>query len=258
MNLKRTCLLFVIWSLVFCSLASAKEYDGIWFLGFNLNRAPFDRLAVRQAVAHAIDKGYIAQEIMGEEIVPGSPIPPGMSGHDESLTAYKFNVKYARKLMARAGLKINDPALKSGILLHTDGDKTIVIAQLVREELKKIGIKVTLEQVRYRDEEKWNSALAGGKFSLFLMGYKGSSGDLFTQEASSDQIDGSKILSPLFDPGGEANFTGYSDDAFNSLMQKLSLINPALSKEREKKLIEAGRLIYRSLPIIPLFYIEKI
>jgi ABC-type transport system substrate-binding protein len=240
------------------SLASAKEYDGIWFLGFNLNRPPFNQLAVRQAVAHSLDKEYIAREIMGEEIVPGSPIPPGVEGHDSSLAAYKLNVKYAKKLIAQSGYKSSDPILKSVILLHTDGDKTIEIAQLIREELKKIGLKVELEQVRYRDEEKWNSALAGGKFSLFLMGYKSDNGDLFTQEAHSDRTDGSKILSPLFSPGGEANFTGFNNAAFNELMQRLSLLNPALSKERGKKLIEAGRLVYRSLPIVPLFYIEKI
>ncbi len=239
-------------------MASAKEYDGIWFLGFNLNRAPFDRLAVRQAVAHSLDKEYIAREVMGEEIVPGSPIPPGMSGYDSRLAPYKLNLKYAKKLIARSGFKLNDPVLKSVILLHTDGDKTIEIAQRIREDLKKIGIKVELEQVQYRDEEKWNRALAGGNYSLFLMGYKSGNGDLFTQEASTGQNDGAAILGPLFKPGGEANFTGFNDDNFNNVMQKLSLLNPALLKEREKKLVEAGRLVYRSLPIIPLFYIEKI
>lgn len=241
----------------YSSFASAKEYDGIWFLGFNLNKTPFDNLKVRQAVAHALDKEFIAKQIVGEEIVPTSFIPPGMEGYAD-FKPYKLNIKYAKTLMKRAKYFPNDPRLKKITLLHTDGVKTIEIAKKIKDDLKQIGISVESFQVSYRDEEKWNRELAFKNHHLFLMGYKSEIEKLFTKEATEKVSDSYLLLEPLFHSKGAANFGNYQNSNVDMLLDQISVIGPTFLKERELKLKEVNKNLYRDLPAIVLFYIEKL
>lgn len=229
------------------AFAEAKAYDGIWFLGFNVNEPPFDNLKVRQAVAHCLDRESIA-----------SFIPPGMPGYDPELKPYKLNAQYAKTLMKRAGFGLNDKRLKNISLLHTDGVKTIEIAKAIQNDLRQIGIKIDRVQARFRDEEKWNKELSSKKFPLFLMGYKAEPERLFTDEASASGPDSARLLEPLFKTDGSANFTGFSDPTADMLFDQLSVISSALLREREVKLKEINIKLYKELPAIVLFYIEKL
>ncbi|MFA4844235.1 MAG: ABC transporter substrate-binding protein [Candidatus Margulisiibacteriota bacterium] len=241
---------FVIVMLVIghCSFATAKEFDGIWFLGFNTRAVPFNQLAVRQAVAHTLDRQVIISGLASDEGVPASYIPPGLTGFDPNLQPYKHNLAYAKALMKKAGFPPNKPELKNISLLHTDGVKTIEIAKQVQKELKQLGLKIERQQIRYYDNALWESELRSGRHQLFLMGYK----------EESDQSDSVKLLGPLFSSTGEANFTGYSQADVDVLLERLALIDPSLAGERTAKLLEVNRQIYRDLPALILFYIEKI
>jgi ABC-type transport system substrate-binding protein len=236
----------------------AKSYDGIWFLGFNTQLPPFNNLKVRQAVAHTLNTEYIARGIVSDEVVPAGFIPPGMPGYLPELRPYKTNVKYAKTLMKRAKYAPNDPRLKSIPLLHTDGVQTIEIARQIAADLKRLGLKVDPVQVSYRDEEQWNRELASGKYPLYLMGYKADIAELFTSEANVTSPDSGKLLSPLFRQGGEANFGAFSDPTLNMYFDQLTVINPAMAGERETKLREINRILYKQLPAIVLFYIEQL
>ena len=159
--------------LLLISAAQAKEYDGVWFLGLNLDKEIFKKVEVRRAFSHAIDRLTIIQTIVSEEVVPKGVIPPGMAGYDASLEGYAYDVGLAKQLMKQAGVGMNDPRLKNMVLLHTDGVKTVAIAEQISRDLQKIGAKVILKQVSYSDQSRWYFELKSEKYDLFLMGYKG-------------------------------------------------------------------------------------
>ena len=205
-----------------CSFAAAKEYDGIWFMGINLKHEIFQDLRVRQAVNSSIDKEYIVTEIISNESVPLSFIPPGMLGYDPDLKPTFRDVKYAKLLMKKAGYPMADTRLKNLSLLHTDGIKTVAIAQKIQSGLRNIGMKVDLIEVSYRNEEKWVEELVSGKHDFFLMGYKADIEKLFTEEASTTQDDSYGLVEPLFKTQGEANFTGYSNPQVDKLLDQLT------------------------------------
>lgn len=249
------CLGFVIWCLSFPALA--KEYDGIWFLGFNTQKPPFDSLKVREAVAHCLDRKNIAR-IAGDDNIPASIIPPGLDGFNPDLKPLGYNVKFAKTLLKRSGYLTSDPALKSLNLLHTDGVKTIEIAKKIQKDLKQLGMSIKLTQVSYWDEDKWSSELRSGDYQLFLMGYKAEVEKLFTEEAGVRETDPAKLVEPLFRTGSAANFTGYSNPSIDMLLDQISVIDPSLKTERALKLREINKLIYKDLPVVLLFYIEKL
>lgn len=239
------------------AFADVKAYDGIWFMGFNLNKPLLQTLEVRQAVAHCVNTKYIVTEIMSDEVVPASPIPPGMLGYNPEFLAYKYNPKYAKKLMKRAGYPINDPQLKTLSLLHTDGIKTVAIAEKIQSDLRKIGMKVNLVQINYQEEDKWVNSLVAGEHDFFLMGYKAGIEQLFTTEAAAE-IDSYSLIEPLFKTGGDANFTGFSNETVDTLLDQLEGLNIALKEDRNKKLKEINKILYKDLPVLVLFYIEKL
>jgi ABC-type transport system substrate-binding protein len=223
-----------------------------------VRKAPFDRLKVRQAVAHTLNQALITRDIISDEAVPASFIPPGMPGFDPVLKPYKLNPGFAKTLLKRTGYSLSDRRLKNLKLLHTDGVKTVAIARQIAADLRQIGLKVEPVMVRYADQEKWDRELASGDYPLFLMGYKANIAELFTDEASVARPDSYQLLAPLFKDGGQANFSGFSDPTLNMYFDQLSVLNPALSRERAAKLREANRLLYKQLPAIVLFYIEQL
>jgi ABC-type transport system substrate-binding protein len=250
---------FWILSLGFCSFASAKEYDGIWFLGLNQTRPLLKDFRVRKAIGLAIDRFYIAGEIVSAEVVPASFVPPGMLGYDPDLKPDQHNLAAAKKLLHQAGYSPNNRNLKHLTLLHTDGLKTIAIAQQIQGNLLELGLQIDLVQISFFDQAKWNEALASQKYDLFLMGYKANIDALFsTEEASTPIIDSYDLLEPLFKTRGEANFTSYSSIKVDHLFSQLSGLNPALKEERHKKLKEINRELYKDRPAVLLFYIEKL
>jgi len=290
------CLVIVSCFLGFYSFAQAKEYDGLWFLGFNLHKDIFSDVSVRQAVNYAIDRQQIATKIISDETTPNGVIPPGMLGYDPKLADYGYNVKKAKALFKDAGFK---GATLS--LLHTDGLKTIEIAKLIRKNLATVGIKVILKQVPYSDQEKWNAELQSGRHHMFLMGYKASPpgelllGDKSTkffhrlscekapdianqvffgsyEEAAAagyspcricnpkpgEKYDTYALLQPLFNSKGEANFTYYINDRVDLLLDQISETDLKLERLRAEKLKEINRLILKDAPTVNLFYITKL
>jgi ABC-type transport system substrate-binding protein len=241
-----------------CSFAAAKEYDGIWFAGMNLKSDTFKNLEVRQAVNLALDKESIATKIVSAESVPLSVIPPGMLGYDPDLDSPLRELKEAKALMRKAGYPMDDQRLKSLKLLHTDGVKTVAIAKQIQDDLKNIGMKVELVEISFLDEEKWAAELASGQYDFFLMGYKAGIEQLFATEEAEVLVDSYSLVEPLFKTEGEANFTGYTNPEVDKLLKQLTGLDMALKSERHKKLKEINQILYKELPVVVLFYIEKL
>lgn len=180
-------LLVIIWLLVlgYWSLcfAEAKQYDGVWFLGFNHHKVLFgdeNGKVVRQAVMIAIDREKIARKIISDEAVPVGVIPPGMEGYDPTLSPYPHDYREAKKMMRSAGYALYDKRLKTVTLLHTDGIKTKEIVDEIKRDLINLGFDIQTTEIKYSAQAVWQKELASGKYHLYVMGYKaGNLGQIF-------------------------------------------------------------------------------
>jgi oligopeptide transport system substrate-binding protein len=74
------------------------------YLGFDVSRAPFDDVRVRQAFALAVDRELLAEVATGGDEFPatGGFVPPGMSGHAADVGT-PYDPERARKLLDEAG-----------------------------------------------------------------------------------------------------------------------------------------------------------
>lgn len=106
-------------------------------VALNVSSGPLSDLNVRKALNHAVNKeNLIRYDLLGN----GTPIAtlsmPGETGHNFSLAPYEYDLKKARRLLARAGWT-NGLTLRAVIKKNAERAAKIIVS-----DLKKIGVTV--------------------------------------------------------------------------------------------------------------------
>ncbi len=115
------------------------------YLGYDCSAAPFDRLEVRQAINHAINRERINERIFsGLGAVARSLLPPGLLGYDPSLRGSAYDPERARSLMReggqRRGFRVQYRTWDTDEL-NNSGQLALMI-----EDLAAIGIDVEVQR----------------------------------------------------------------------------------------------------------------
>ncbi len=75
------------------------------YIAFQQCTAPFDKLEVRQAIAHAVDWAALIEPFYGEWAMPAQSFqPPAILGHNPNVKQYEYDPEKAKELLAAAGL----------------------------------------------------------------------------------------------------------------------------------------------------------
>ena len=113
-----------------------------WWLGFTVNKPPFDNLKLRQAVRYAVDVDKILMgAFFGIATRANTMLPPGMLGYWKNAPVYKVDLKKAKQLLKKGG-KPN--GFKTNLFVWT-GDKAKIVAEVIKADLAQIGIEVDIE-----------------------------------------------------------------------------------------------------------------
>jgi peptide/nickel transport system substrate-binding protein len=122
--------------------------NGVSLVAFNLDRPFFQKLEVRQAFAHVIDRNVIHKIInygFGTPIV--GPIAPGLAKWvDPNLKALPIDIAAAEKLLDTAGFPRGDGGIRQKINLYyvPSGDTYTRGSDYIRQALAKVGVAVTV------------------------------------------------------------------------------------------------------------------
>lgn len=144
------------------------------FIGFNVNKAPFNDVSVRQAVAYAVDKDMLAESVFsGLETAANTFFSRDLPYCGVDTKTYDYNSETAQALLEQSGWVDSDGdgiREKDGVKLSVTLDYTTDFGALdnaaltIVQQLSEIGIGVTL---RGSDNLTWYSYIFGDyDFSL--------------------------------------------------------------------------------------------
>ncbi|WP_405146739.1 ABC transporter substrate-binding protein [Nocardia salmonicida] len=139
--------------------------SGVGIAALNLENQYLKNLQVRQAIAHAMDRRYILEQVLGgEAAATDSVLPPIDQFYSDQVTRYPFDLAKAKQLLAAAGYA-------NGFPLRIDfipgvREFCASMAEYLREALKAIGITVTI--VPAPDVATVAQRVTSGDFDLYL------------------------------------------------------------------------------------------
>ncbi len=148
-----------------------KPSSGLSYIGFNMNKKPFDDKRVRQAITMMVNRAEIIDGIYEGFGIPAvGPLAPGIFGYDDSLEPIEYDVEKAKQLLAEAGYA---DGFKTTIWTN-DSDQRTDTAIMLQHALKEVNIDVDIEQL------EWGAYLAktaAGEHDMFIHGWSNPPGD---------------------------------------------------------------------------------
>lgn len=133
-----------------------------WWIGFTVNKAPFDNQKLREACRYAIDVDKILTAAFFD-IAPRADtiLPPGLLGHWGDAPAYKVDLKKAKQLLKEGG-KPN--GFKASLYIWPD-EQVKVTAEVIKSDLAKIGVEI---DIQIKETGAFNKATTSGEPDMYL------------------------------------------------------------------------------------------
>lgn len=203
------------------------EGPSFWVLQvvFNTTQPPFDNVNLRRAVAHAIDRAKIVEQVThGGAIVANLGIvSPFTDWYNPNLPAYEYDPAKARDMLDELGM--TDLSLT---LITTGGFARE--AELVQADLEQVGIQV---EVQAGDQSTIDGLLREGNFDLAINGHGG--------------IANPSILRTPTWPA-----SSYNNEEYDSLYQEQSRATD--EEERREMVWQLQQIIAEDLPVLTLYH----
>ncbi len=211
------------------------------YVGFNVQKAPFDNVKVRQAINMAIDMESIIEAVYkGVGSVAKGPLTPQVWASNQNLEQYPYDPEAAKALLAEAGY----PDGFTTTLWTNENPQRMAAAEIIQNQLGQIGITTEVKVM------EWGAYLDGtakGEHDMFILGWVTVTGDP------------DYGLFPLFHTsafGDAGNRTFYSNAAVDELLEKGRYSTD--EAEREAAYMEVQQLIRDDAPWVFMNYGENI
>ena len=209
------------------------------FIGFNLQKPAFQDIRVRQAVAHSVDMAAILSNVyLNSADRATTPIHPKSWLFDQDTIVYDFNPDEAARLLDEAAFwQAQDEPFS--LLVNAENTQRIAIADMLAEELSRIGMVVHVDRQPF---EVYEEMLATQNFDFFIGG--------FNMRPVPDLV--FAFHSDSTPSSGGQNVFGYRSFVMDALLTQASY---AVSETAHRNVLnEAQRLLAEDLPVISLVF----
>lgn len=154
---------------------------GYTYLGYNLQDQRFADKRVRLALSHAINKKDIIDGVLlGYGTPCTGPFPPESWAYNPEVKDIEYNPEKAKRLLIEAGWRIGKDGIfyKNGrpfrftVLVNQANDVRIKTAQIIKENLKKIGVIMDIKVLEWQamlhefiDKRRFEAVILGWALS---------------------------------------------------------------------------------------------
>ncbi|MDF0597613.1 ABC transporter substrate-binding protein [Psychromarinibacter halotolerans] len=227
------------------STAGYDALGGIMFFEFNTRLEKFADVRVRQAIAHALNRQFIADNVwFGLGTPATSPVPSWVAEfHNEALTGYDYDLEEATRLLDEAGLTPDEDGWRLSFThdVMPFDENYQRLARYFKQALAQVGINVEL---RNQDFPTWLSRVYTDydyETSAYIV-FAGVDPAIGIQRL----IWGDNIRSGV----AFSNASGYDDDTVDGL-----LADAATAPTQEERIAiwnDVQSKVMEDLPVLPL------
>jgi peptide/nickel transport system substrate-binding protein len=205
---------------------------------FNTERAPFDDVRVRQAIAHAVDFATFGQEFMGyDEAVFATFFSPASWAFTDEYAPPAYDPEEAARLLEEAGYPGGE-GLTIELRTNAGNQYREQLLTYVQSQLAAIGVEAVIVA------EEWGqhiAAVSGGEFDVAAM-----------NSANNAAVPDPTTVEEAYRTGGAANHSGYSNAEVDALFDQAAAITDV--EERTALYHEVLRILSEEIPFMPGYW----
>lgn len=210
-----------------------------FYIGFNLTKAPFDKMEVRQAFAMGLDReAYVRDILQGIGFPAQSFIPPGFPGNDPNEKQWSFDATAAKALLDSVGFDFNQEIKYTFGASSRGQARAEYLAAMLQNNL---GVKITIDPV---DPTVYTSLFKRDEDTpqMFLLGW------------CADYPDPQNWVSLVFQTGGiAADRVNYSSEELDKLTKQADAL-PIDDPQRAQLYLDAQKILVKDAPVAFLYH----
>ena len=153
-----------------------KKPGSVWqYVAFNLKDPTLAKVEVRRAIAHAINRQRIIDDLLrGHGVVADTMFAQGHWARAENLPTYGYDPNRAKQLLDQAGFRDPDgdgPQPRFTLTFKTSNDAEANLrAQMMQQMLQQVGIKVEIQTSEFG---KFLDDVQKGNFQMYSLSRNG-------------------------------------------------------------------------------------
>ncbi len=214
----------------------------LFYIGFNIQKPPFDDINMRKAFCHAVDKEKIVKIILkGMAINADGILPPNMPGYNKDIKGLDYDPDRAKKFLASS--KYNDLENLPPITLTVSGSGGNIpayVGAVINDWQRNLGVKVAVRQL---EPEVFPYYIKYELDHMFVSGW------------IADYPDPQNFLEILFHSNAEYNYGKYSNSEVDIILDRAA-IEPD-ETVRFSLYQQAEALIVTEAACLPLWFNEN-
>jgi peptide/nickel transport system substrate-binding protein len=216
------------------------------YLTFNLRDPILKDVRVRQAMAHAIDRGEILHYLFGDEgRLAESVLPPQHWAYDGDVPHYTYDPGQANAMLDAAGYRRGKDGIRFHLVMKTSTqESTRVLAATLQQQLRQVGIALDIRSFEFAT---FYSDVQKGAFQLFSLRWIGGNEDpdIFYYAFHSSSF-----------PPKHANRGYYVNPEVDRLIEAgRSTVD---QEKRKQDYAQVQQILARDLPYINLWYFDNV
>lgn len=211
------------------------------YIGWNLEREPFDDPEVRRALTLGIDRQTVVDNVWGDfGRVSDSPVLQNVWIHNDDLEPYGYDPERAKRLLAERGWEDHDGdgvldqdgrRLSVEMLTNDDNRQRVDATVLIQSHLGRIGVEVVPRALEF---QTFLTRTNQGDFDAIVAGWTMPTGLDYRYAFHTDEIEDGN------------NFVGYSNPEVDHLLDEIRA--QAELADAEPLLLRLQELLHRELP----------
>ncbi len=221
-------------------LVRREPYYGSYFYRYNTTKPPLDNLKLRQALAYAIDRNAIIDNVtLGNQTPAGGFTPPTPGGYQPP-TPYSFDPEKARQLLQEAGYADGGEVPEFEILMNTH-ESHRAIAEAIQDMWRK-HLGLTNVSIANQEWKVFQSTIIEMKYDVGRAGWIG------------DYMDPTTFLD-MWRTDDSNNNTGWSNPDYDRYLKEAAL--EPTPEARLAKLHAAEEILMAELPVLPIYWYTR-